>query len=58
MLENKENRTLTRLGARVISPEEYELVTAGIMRSLPCTIKPKPGGGCIHEGDCEPPPAC
>ena len=51
MLKNKEDsRVLSRLGARELSPAEYDSIGAGF-QTKPCTLNPKT---CFIDGDCRP----
>lgn len=47
-------RVLGRLGARVISEEELNLVSGGFNTGL-CTFNPTT---CTIDNDCSPPPGC
>jgi hypothetical protein len=50
----EDSRVLARLGARVLSKQEEEQVSGGVI-TRGCTFDPKT---CAMDGDCEPPPRC
>lgn len=55
MAENKENRTLSRMGARELSAAEVALVSAGFKLTHVCTFD---FTTCIADQDCETIPQC
>lgn len=55
MTENQQNnRVLSRMGARELSPEQLEQVGGGFYFPR-CTFNPVT---CAMDGICSPPPAC
>ena len=54
MSNSKNDRVLSRMGARELTNLEMEEVSGGIIRPR-CTFDPKT---CVMDGICTPPPAC
>jgi hypothetical protein len=55
MSEQKEDiRVLSRMGARILTQQEYEQV-GGAIHTANCTFNPST---CRMDGDCEPPIRC
>lgn len=52
--QQADTRVLSRLGARVVTEQELNLVS-GALRTGLCTLDPTT---CAIDGDCSPPPGC
>jgi hypothetical protein len=51
----EDNRVLSRTGARELTPQETEQVSAAFRFPSKCTFNPRT---CVMDGQCSPPPSC